>query len=140
MTETDSLCLPNWEITGVEKNTTEISIQAKHLLEPTNCPKCGFSVIYRHGLKRIQYRDTPIGWKKVMINATLQRYRCQKCLNTFNQPVTGIHSGMRVTERCYKFICDQYEFTTTYKLADLIGVHRNTISKITKTLPHKALS
>ncbi|MDC5008803.1 transposase family protein [Acinetobacter baumannii] len=102
----DILCLENWTVLRTNENNNLV-IEAKYDIHPSVCLKCGSTSFYKHGSKPVSYRDSPVRGLPVVINALLKRYRCRDCGITFTQPVTGIHSEMRMTVRCVKYIQSQ---------------------------------
>jgi len=81
---TDILDLPGWTVLSKSQSGGEYLIEAEYTVQPTACPKCGvIDTPYKHGVKPIKYRDSPIRGDSVNILAQVQRYRCQSCLGVY---------------------------------------------------------
>ena len=126
---TDILDLPNWAVLSVERGD-ELVINAEYQIQPNYCLKCESNSFYKHGPKPISYRDSPVRGSPVRINAVLKRYRCRDCGGTFIQPVEGIQSEMRMTERCYEYIKRQSLKDTFTNIANNIGCDDKTVRSI----------
>jgi len=88
---TDILDLKGWTVLSKSQSDGEYVIEAEYTIQPANCPKCGVvDTPYKHGVKPIRYRDSPIRGSAVVILANVQRYRCKHCKETFLQPLEGI--------------------------------------------------
>lgn len=126
---TDILSLPNWAVLSVEQED-ELLINAEYKIQPDCCSRCGSESFYKHGPKPVSYRDSPVRGSPVVINAVLKRYRCRDCGGTFIQPVTGMQSEMRMTERCYDYIKEQALDDTFTRIANNIGCDDKTVRSI----------
>lgn len=83
---TDILDLSGWSVLSTKQIGGEYVIEAEFATQPETCPKCGVvDVPYRHGIKPIKYRDSPIRGLSVVVLAQVQRYRCKHCGATFLQ-------------------------------------------------------
>jgi transposase len=127
----DILSLKNWTVLRTDENNNLV-IDAEYDIQPTACLKCGSPSFYKHGPKPVTYRDSPVRGLPVVINAVLKRYRCLDCGSTFIQPVTGIHSEMRMTVRCVSYIQSQCLKDTFTRIAENIGCDDKTIRSITQ--------
>lgn len=126
---TDILALSNWAVLSVEHGK-ELTIKAEYLVQPDCCLKCGSKHFYKHGPKLVAYRDSPVRGSPVVIHAALKRYRCRDCGGTFIQPVTGVQSDMRMTERCYEYIRSQCLRDTFTRIAENIGCNEKSVRTI----------
>lgn len=122
----DILALPNWSVLSVE-HSEKLIINAECQIHPDSCLKCGSTSLYKHGPKRVVYRDIPINGSPVVINAVLKRYRCRDCSSTFIQPVTGMRSKMRMTERCCNHIRERCFKEPHTAIAREIGCSEKTV-------------
>lgn len=131
---TDILDLPGWKATAKRHENDEYVIEAEYTIQPTNCPKCGVvDAPYKHGIKPIKYRDSPIRGDAVIILANVQRYRCKHCKETFLQPLAGIYPDMRMTRRCVDYIQTQCLRDTFVRIAEHIGCDDKTIRSVAGT-------
>lgn len=131
---TDILDLPGWTVLSKSQHDNEFIIEAGYNVQPTNCPKCGVvDTPYKHGVKPIKYRDSPIRGSTVSILANVQRYRCKHCKETFLQPLAGIHPDMRMTQRCVEYIQTQCLLDTFVRVAEHIGCDDKTVRTVAGT-------
>jgi len=102
---TNPLGLDHWTATIVEK-TPIVVFEAAYEVGPEHCRKCGVSAdrLYRHGSKRVTYRDTQHGGKPAIIHADVRRYRCRECSETFMQELPDMDPKRMMTKRCVEFI------------------------------------
>jgi transposase len=125
---TDILDLKGWTVHSKTQCGGEYVIDAEYTIQPANCPKCGVvDTPYKHGVKPIKYRDSPIRGSAVVILANVQRYRCKHCKETFLQPLGGIQSDMRMTQRCVEYIQTQCLRDTFVRIAEHIGCDDKTV-------------
>lgn len=70
-----------------------------------SCSKCGVvGRLYKHGTEQPAFRDIPSFGRQLIIDVKLQRYRCRDCGGTTNQPLLGMDTQRRMTERCVAWI------------------------------------
>lgn len=125
---TDILDLNGWTVHSKTQSGGEYVIEAEYTIQPTNCPKCGVvDTPYKHGVKPIKYRDSPIRGSAVVILANVQRYRCKHCKETFLQPLGSIQPNMRMTVRCVEYIKTQCLRDTFVRIAEHIGCDDKTV-------------
>jgi len=119
---TDILDLTGWKAIKKRYEGPECIIEADYTIQPTSCPKCGVvDTPYKHGVKPIKYRDSPIRGETTFILANVQRYRCKHCKETFLQPLGGIYPDMRMTQRCVEYIQHRCLSDTFIKIAGDVG-------------------
>lgn len=95
------------------------------------CPKCGvIERLYRHGTDDVSFRDIPSFGKQVEITVRVQRWRCRECGTTANQPLPGMDSRRRMTERCIEWIADRGIVETFSSVARHVGVDEKTVRNI----------
>lgn len=129
----DLLQLDGWTVSDLWDEGGEIVIEATYGIEPEGCPKCGvIGGLYRHGPKRVRYRDSPIRGQAVTLQAKAQRYRCRECSETSIQPLDGIDSTRQMTVRCREHIEEQCLRKTFADLACDVGVDEKTVRNIAK--------
>ena len=128
---TDILQLPGWEVTGTHLDAGEYIIEATYATPAAACVKCGvIGSLYRHGTKRLRYRDSPIRGFPVVVEATVQRYRCKECFETFVQAPDGIDDSRRMTARCVEYIQEQSVKDTFTRIAEHVGCTEGTVRNI----------
>lgn len=131
---TDILDLKGWTVLSKSQSDGEYVIEAEYTIQPANCPKCGVvDTPYKHGVKPIRYRDSPIRGSAVVILANVQRYRCKHCKETFLQPLEGIYPDMRMTQRCVEYIETQCLRDTFVRIAEHIGCDDKTVRTVAGT-------
>lgn len=131
---TDILDLNGWSVLSKTQSEGEYVIEAEYTIQPTNCPKCGVvDTPYKHGVKPIKYRDSPIRGAAAAILAQVQRYRCKHCRETFLQPLEGIYPDMRMTQRCVDYIQTQCLRDTFVRIAEHIGCDDKTVRAVAGT-------
>lgn len=128
---TDILDMPGWSVLSTYQSEGEYVIEAVFATQPETCPKCGVvDTPYKHGVKPIKYRDSPIRGLPVVILAQVQRYRCKHCEATFLQALSGIQPDMRMTQRCADYIETQCLRDTFIRVAEHIGCDDKTVRTI----------
>lgn len=127
---TDILQLPGWEVTGIRLDG-EYIIEAVYTAQADSCVKCGvIGNLYRHGTKKLRYRDSPIRGNPVVLEGTIQRYRCKECGETFVQAPDGIDDTRRMTTRCIEYIQEQSIRDTFTHVAEHVGCTEGTVRNI----------
>lgn len=127
----DILDLAGWTVLGKRLDGFEYELEAEYTVQPTACQKCGvIGRLYKHGTKPTTYRDSPIRGHAVRILAKVQRFKCRECGETFLQPLAGMHSSMRMTERCANFIKGQSLMTTFVRVAEAVGCDEKTVRSL----------
>ena len=128
---TDILDLDGWTVLA---KTTEEGIdilEAEYRPEPTACQKCGvIGNLYKHGTKPVTYFDAPNRGLPSKLRAKVKRYKCRDCGGTFLQPLGGIRTDRRMTERCAAFIKQQCLRDTFVRIADNIGCDDKTVRSL----------
>lgn len=98
--------------------------------ELTTCPKCG-GHLYKHGVRKNLFSDTPMQMQPVKIEVKRQRYRCSNCKSMITPELSFINEKRRSTDRLIKEIrrlCLDRTFT---QIAEDMGVVVNTVKNIT---------
>lgn len=128
---TDILQLPGWEARHVHVQDGQYIIEADYTRQDETCQKCGvIGRLYRHGTKKVSYRDSPTHGKPVVLEGTIQRYKCRDCGETFVQSPAGIEADRRMTARCVEYIKEQCLRDTFTRMAEHIGCVEGTIRNI----------
>lgn len=130
---TDILDLPGWDVASSTIDGDEYIIEASCSIEPDACTVCGVvGRLYKHGRKKVRYRDSPIrGFHSVLV-ASVQRYKCRDCEGTFLQPVTEVDANRRMTVRCREYIEEQSLKDTFTNVARHVGCDEKTVRSIAK--------
>ena len=127
----NALWLEGWEVHDIQHRDGETSVFASYLPEPKHCQKCGVvERLYRHGSKTVDYRDTPAFGAKMVIHATVSRWRCRECGGTSMQPLPDMDTTRRMTRRCVTFIQEQGIAQTYAGVARLVGLDEKTVRNI----------
>ena len=127
----NALWLEGWEVHDIQHRDGETSVFASYLREPKHCQKCGVvERLYRHGSKKVDYRDTPAFGAKMVIHATVSRWRCRECGGTSMQPLPDMDTSRRMTRRCVTFIQEQGIAQTYAGVARLVGLDEKTVRNI----------
>lgn len=128
---TDILNLPGWEVSGTRMDAGKHIIEARYTAPADTCVKCGaIGNLYRHGTKKLRYRDSPIRSTHVILEGTVQRYRCRVCGATFVQAQDGIDDTRRMTTRCVEYIQEQAFKVTFTHIAKHVGCTEGTVRNI----------
>lgn len=128
---TDILDLPGWTVLSKRLDGDEYELEAEYGPQPEACLKCGvLGRLYKHGVKAVTYRDSPIRGHTVRILARVQRYRCRDCQETFLQPVGGMEGSRRMTARCAHYIRTESLKDTFVRVASRIGCDDWTVRSV----------
>ncbi len=124
----NALCLDDWIVTKQNVEGQIRTFQAEFGVMPDACPKCGVvGRLYKHGAKEIEYKDTPAFGKKVVIVATVKRFKCRECGATFMQPLPDIQPGREMTRRCAEHLIEQCRERTYAEMSRETGVDESVI-------------
>jgi transposase len=98
---TDILNLPNWKVLSTEENANSFYITAEIEYEPRACPHCGVinPKLQHFGKREQEIPDLPIRFKKTVIKAITQRYRCLDCGRTFYEALPHVDEKRQATCR-----------------------------------------
>lgn len=128
---TDILDLPDWNVLTSRLEDGTYTIEAEYTQPLQACTKCGVvGKLYRHGPKVVTYRDSPIRGAHVQLVAKAQRYKCRECGGTSLQPLGGVETARRMTQRCVEYIKTQCLRDTFTRLSEHIGCDEKTIRNI----------
>lgn len=98
---TDILQLPGWKVSKTSSQGEHLVIEAEYTAHPDSCQVCGLvGALYCHGPRTITFLDNPVMGMPSRLLAKVQRYKCKDCSGTFLQPLVGIDTESRMTERC----------------------------------------
>lgn len=93
----DILDMEGWSLTDKRTDGLVETFSAEYVHEPIACSKCGGIKLYRHGTKKTTYADAPLRGFAAKLEATVRRYRCLDCGETFLQPLGGVLDERRMT-------------------------------------------
>lgn len=128
---TDILQIDGWQAIKTYVQDNERVTEARFTPTATACQKCGnIGNLYKHGTKEMTFRDTPMFGKVATIKATVQRYRCLECDETFIQVLDGIDPDRRMTQRCVEHIQERCMYDTFTRIAKDVGCVEGTIRNI----------
>lgn len=122
--------MEGWNLTASRIEDSVETFVAEYLHEPRACTKCGGLSLYRHGTKKTTYADSPTRDKPTKLEATVRRYRCRDCGETFLQPLGGVLDERRMTERCADFIARKALIHTFALVAKEVGVDEKTVRAV----------
>src|SRR6185437_10708275 len=101
----NALFLENWTVTGNHRPRGHLVVSARYNIIPEACPKCGVvGRLYRHGSKKVAYRDAPAFGRRLVIEADVLRFRCRDCEKTSMQPLPDVDPRRQMTRRCVEWI------------------------------------
>lgn len=129
---TDILNLHPWKVISAEEKDDTYYITAEVEVEPYACPRCG--VVHpktqRFGTRDQEIPDLPIRFKKTVIIARTQRYRCLECRKTFYQALPGIEEVRQATCRLVEHIQAKSLEKPFVDLADDVKLDEKTVRNI----------
>lgn len=126
----DILDMEGWTLTDKRTEGAIETFSGVYLHEPRACTKCGGMALYRHGTKLTTYADAPLRGFAAKLEATVRRYRCRDCGETFLQPLGGVLDERRMTERCAEFIARASLKHTFVHVAREVGVDEKTVRAV----------
>ncbi len=65
---------------------------------------CAGPRLVSNGRKTVEFADTPIHGKQVVVRVHRQRYLCRGCGETHYADIPGVNERHRITERCFAYI------------------------------------
>ena len=126
----DILDMEGWSLTDKRTEGLVETFSAEYVHEPIACSKCGGIKLYRHGTKKTTYADAPLRGFSAKLEATVRRYRCRDCGETFLQPLGGVLDERRMTIRCAEFIARQALKHTFVHVAREVGIDEKTVRAV----------
>ena len=126
------LNFPEYTISEVEEFEHDYRVHASINTQPKNCPECHQSNLVGFGKRKETILDTPIHGKRVGINVTRRRFRCQNpaCGRTFYEDIPHRDEKRLATKRLITYIEKQSLSRTFASLADETGLDEKTIRNI----------
>lgn len=128
---TDILQLPGWTVSGTTDDGERLVIAAEYTKLPDSCQLCGLvGALYKHGPRSLSILDSPVRGRPSCIAAKVQRYKCRDCNGTFLQPLEGIDTERRMTERCLAYIEQQCLRDTFQRVSEHLGCDEKTVRNV----------
>lgn len=128
---TDILQLPGWTVSSTTDDGKRLVIAAQYAKQPDSCQLCGLvGALYRHGPRFLTILDSPVRGRPSCIEAKVQRYKCRDCYGTFLQPLEGIDTERRMTERCLAYIEQQCLRDTFQRVSEHLGCDEKTVRNV----------
>ena len=87
-------------------------------------------IVYKHGRQKIEFRDTPMRGKSVVLHMRRQRFRCTFCEKTFAEATPAIHGKRMMTKRLVDYIVKRCFQGTNMAVAREIGIDEGTIRNV----------
>lgn len=126
----DLLNLRHLRAVEIDEQADRFVIVADGQGEPTVCPQCGSSPLYRHGSQPQKYVDIPIRGKPVVVHLDRRRYRCTSCGKTLFASLPDIDSKRLATIRFVRYTESLCLKRTFAELARELGVDDKTVRHI----------
>ena len=126
----DLLNLKHLRATEIDEQADRFVITADGQGEPTVCPQCGGTSLYRHGSQPQKYVDVPIRGKPVVVHLDRRRYRCTACGKTLFASLPDIDAKRLATVRFVRYterLCLKRTFA---ELSRELGVDDKTVRHI----------
>lgn len=128
---TDILQLPGWTVSSTTDDGKRLVIEAQYAKQPDSCQLCGLvGALYKHGPRSLTILDSPVRGRPSCIEARVQRYKCRDCNGTFLQPLEGIDTERRMTERCLAYIQQQALRDTFQRVSEHLGCDEKTVRNV----------
>lgn len=128
------LNMPGWKATGHTETKDEYRIEAVYEFDPAGCPKCQTlfdgNKLYRHGVQRQEVRDLPAHGKRVVVELSRKRYRCQSCHHTFPQPIPQVAERSQMTRRLAEWVAKESIRKTFTEIARETGLTNVTVRNV----------
>lgn len=124
------LNLNSYQVLGVEENEHDYHIQAKTVLNPTNCPHCNGNDFVGFGRKEQLVRDLPIHGKRVGVYVDTKRFKCKSCKRTFLERLPDVDEKRQMTSRLLTWIGKRSIKHTFVSIAEEIGITENTVKAV----------
>ncbi len=101
----DLLDLPGLRTTGFKKTPDDDLVRTEVVLPPPErCPACSGFLFIRNGAPPHIVKDQPLLGRRGRIYFKWQRYLCQTCGHSWQQPLPGINTRSGMTERLISHI------------------------------------
>jgi transposase len=101
------LCLPQYEISNIERSGGTITISARYT-GATSCPQCGGVRLRHKGWCRRIVRHHDWGFRHGVLDLQVRKNRCLDCHRSFRQTLPGIPRWQRASEGFQEMIYQQH--------------------------------
>lgn len=120
---------PGYDFLSARRNTSEVQIHVRAVLEPDQCPVCG-AELEMYSSRTPSFRDIKQGEYTGVMIVHRRQYMCRGPVRHFiGQPLPGIDIKRDMTVRLVQFIRDNPDLTNV-KLAGMVGVSDKTVAGI----------
>lgn len=128
----DILNLPPWKVVSYEETDESVIITAAPEGEPRACPRCGVlhPKLQRFGTHTQDVPDLPIRFKKTVIQAVTQRYRCLECGKTFYEDLPHMDETRQATGRLIDYVRYKSVEEPFVDVADLVKLDEKTVRNV----------
>src|SRR6185437_10300036 len=101
------LCLPDYEVSGIEEAAGQIRIQAR-FAGTVICPHCGSASLRIKDRRIRRLRHENWGTRHSVIELETRKWRCRECSRCFWERFPGIQPRMRATEPFRRAVCQKH--------------------------------
>ena len=105
-------------------------IEADYRMVQIVCPKCDDNDIYLHGGRHVDYTDTQLHGKPVIVRLVRRRCRCRKCGKTFLLDSPEMDEDFRMTIRCAEWIEQQATQRTFTQVAADMAIDESVVRDV----------
>lgn len=126
------LNLTNLKVLEVKEDSDNYRIISEMQANPDKCINCFSFSIVGFGKKKQLYMDLPMHGKRVGIELTRKRYKCNSCLKTFLEILPDMDDKRLATKRLIKYVEKHSLEKTFVSIAEEIGIDEKTIRNIFK--------
>lgn len=98
MNDVDLLGLRGVKTIGMDEQADRVFVDAEE--EDRGVPQCERGgPVYKHGMRTISVRDSPIRRKPTILRLKRRRYRCQACGTILTNWIPGLRADRDMTDR-----------------------------------------
>ena len=128
----DLLDLPCLRTVRYLKTPHDVVIEAELTLPPPDrCPACGSFLFIRNGAPPHSVKDLPVLNRRSRVFFKWQRYLCQVCQNSWQQPLPGLDTRAGMTRRLVTFIEEESMRMQSFaRVAEAAGVSTQTVRNV----------
>lgn len=130
----DIFDFPSLRALSYEQTEDYFKVGAEPASRPLNCPKCETNGerLHRHDTRRHSVKDIPMRGRRVLIQLTRCRYKCQECGQVSQQKLDGINLKRGITTRLEEYIeRESLRLDKSFRMvADEVGVDEKTVRNI----------
>jgi transposase len=126
------LDLPDTQVKSYQmKGANQIELKIETSLEAAVCPACGEVSETRHEIGDEQpIRDLPMWNRRCLLRYRPRRFKCQRCQDTFVEPVLWRSGGMSYTLRYEQHLYQRARREPHAQIARDEGVSEDTVQAI----------